>query len=370
MVKGRRRRVAGKGSVQLRSITLIEEEGSGISPCRKETRIDFSATAALQSDDIPGSQNAKLSACITTYFTPERKVSKTLFNDVKGNKRTTHNRGPFRNDENIRDLLDKSIISDNELFKTDETPVAVPIHSPSTPHRINMPTLPLDESDVRTDDIKEEKFTNNILNPMQPVGRKANGRARKKGSLSQRPERIITTDANHKLTDYFPVRRSVRKCKKTVLEERQRDLEKKVLTQAEDGLEVRHFAGKGRGVVTTCEFSKGSFVVEYIGELIDQVTAKKREMEYAKDQNTGCYMYYFQYKNHQYCVDATAETDKLGRLVNHSRNGNLVARIVDVDSVPHLVLTAKEDIPAGVEVTYDYGDRSREAIRNHPWLAL
>lgn len=69
-------------------------------------------------------------------------------------------------------------------------------------------------------------------------------------------------------------------------------------------------------------------------------------------------------------VDATAESDKLGRLVNHSRNGNLVARVIDIELTPHLVLTAKEDIPVGVEITYDYGDRSRESIRNHPWLAL
>lgn len=71
-----------------------------------------------------------------------------------------------------------------------------------------------------------------------------------------------------------------------------------------------------------------------------------------------------------FSVDATAETKKLGRLVNHSRNGNLVARIVEVKSTPHLVLTAKEDIPIGVEVSYDYGDRNRESIRHHPWLAL
>lgn len=44
---------------------------------------------------------------------------------------------------------------------------------------------------------------------------------------------------NHKLTDYFPVRRSVRKCKKVVLEEKQRDLENKVLSGVEDGLQVR-----------------------------------------------------------------------------------------------------------------------------------
>lgn len=56
--------------------------------------------------------------------------------------------------------------------------------------------------------------------------------------------------------------------------------------------------------------------------------------------------------------------------MNHSRNGNLVTRIVEVKSIPHLVLIAKDDIAKGVEVTYDYGDRSKESIRYHPWLAL
>ena len=43
------------------------------------------------------------------------------------------------------------------------------------------------------------------------------------------------------MTDYFPVRRSERKTKKTVLEERQRDLEYAILAEKEDGLEVFNF---------------------------------------------------------------------------------------------------------------------------------
>lgn len=65
-------------------------------------------------------------------------------------------------------------------------------------------------------------------------------------------------------------------------------------------LQVRCFPGKGRGVITTREFAKGEYVVEYIGELISQAEAKIREEEYAQDQNTGCYMYYFQHRNQQY----------------------------------------------------------------------
>lgn len=74
---------------------------------------------------------------------------------------------------------------------------------------------------------------------------------------------------------------------------------------------------------------------------------------------------------HNICfsVDATAESDRLGRLVNHSRNGNLTTKTVVIDNNPHLVLIAKEDIQPGEEVTYDYGDRSKVSLRFHPWLA-
>lgn len=71
-----------------------------------------------------------------------------------------------------------------------------------------------------------------------------------------------------------------------------------------------------------------------------------------------------------FSIDATAESGKLGRLVNHSRNGNLMTKTVSLNNRPHLVLIAKEDIAEGVEVTYDYGDRSKEALQHHPWLAF
>lgn len=44
---------------------------------------------------------------------------------------------------------------------------------------------------------------------------------------------------NHKLTEYFPVRRSVRKTSKCVMAEKMRDLERAVREQREDGLQVR-----------------------------------------------------------------------------------------------------------------------------------
>lgn len=181
---------------------------------------------------------------------------------------------------------------------------------------------------------------------------------------------LAATNNNHTLKECFPVRRSVRKTKTAVNEEIMRNLERAVLEERADGLKVAHFEGKGRGIVADRHFQRGEFVVEYIGDLIAMNEASEREKRYALDENAGCYMYYFKHKNQQYCIDATADTGKLGRLVNHSRNGNLVTKVVDVKQRPHLILVAKDDIEPGEELTYDYGDRSKESLLHHPWLAF
>lgn len=71
-----------------------------------------------------------------------------------------------------------------------------------------------------------------------------------------------------------------------------------------------------------------------------------------------------------FSIDATEESKYMGRLVNHSRNGNLVTKAIEVNGKAHLILMAKKDIPAGVEILYDYGDRSKQSLEHHPWLAL
>lgn len=67
-------------------------------------------------------------------------------------------------------------------------------------------------------------------------------------------------------------------------------------------------------------------------------------------------------------VDATKETERLGRLINHSKNGNCQTRVHNINDVPHLILVASRDIKAEEELLYDYGDRSKEAVAAHPWL--
>ncbi|XP_058457066.1 N-lysine methyltransferase KMT5A [Malaya genurostris] len=219
---------------------------------------------------------------------------------------------------------------------------------------------------------KKKPVLNDSVNPTAQQNTNNNNQSNKQSEGSA----VVTTGSksetggNKKLTDFFQVRRSVRKTKKEVQWERDRDIEKAIREERETGLKIACFDGKGRGIITTRPFSKGEFVVEYIGDLITVSEARQREQIYAEDDNTGCYMYYFKHKNVQHCIDATAESGKLGRLVNHSRNGNLMTKTVSLNNRPHLVLIAKEDISEGVEVTYDYGDRSKESLQHHPWLAF
>ncbi|KAG5840213.1 hypothetical protein ANANG_G00186450 [Anguilla anguilla] len=173
---------------------------------------------------------------------------------------------------------------------------------------------------------------------------------------------------NRKVTDYYPIRRSSRKSRAELKSEEQQRIGDLIQQGAEEGLEVRHIDGKGRGVFASRSFRKGQFVVEYHGDLLETKDAKKREEEYGRNPATGCYMYYFQYLSKTYCVDATKETQRLGRLVNHSKAGNCQTKLHGINGKPHLILVASRDIEKGEELLYDYGDRSKESIAAHPWL--
>uniref|UniRef100_A0A2K5RSV5 N-lysine methyltransferase KMT5A n=1 Tax=Cebus imitator TaxID=2715852 RepID=A0A2K5RSV5_CEBIM len=176
------------------------------------------------------------------------------------------------------------------------------------------------------------------------------------------------TQQNRKLTDFYPVRRSSRKSKAELQSEERKRIDELIESGKEEGMKIDLIDGKGRGVIATKQFSRGDFVVEYHGDLIEITDAKKREALYAQDPSTGCYMYYFQYLSKTYCVDATRETNRLGRLINHSKGGNCQTKLHDIDGVPHLILIASRDIAAGEELLYDYGDRSKASTEAHPWL--
>jgi len=179
--------------------------------------------------------------------------------------------------------------------------------------------------------------------------------------------------SSHKVTEYFPIRRSERKPKGELLKEQMEGIEARLLNTDDSllDIEISTIENKGRGIKTVRDFAKGEFIVEYAGDLIDIENAKDRESKYSMDTSKGCYMYYFKHKGKQYCIDATGESGRYGRLLNHStKNPNCATKVVMLGDTPRLILVAKQDIPANSELLYDYGDRSKESLKAHPWLAF
>lgn len=85
-------------------------------------------------------------------------------------------------------------------------------------------------------------------------------------------------------------------------------------TEVEDGIEWRDTGTvRGRGVFTTKKFYRNDYIVEYAGELLTQNEAKQRENLYGRNHKIGCYMYYFKWGEKVYCVDATEETNRMGK---------------------------------------------------------
>jgi len=59
-----------------------------------------------------------------------------------------------------------------------------------------------------------------------------------------------------------------------------------------------------------------------------------------------------------YSIDATA-VDRLGKFVNDAprREANCVAKLLMIDSNPHIAIFASRDIEPGEEIDYDYGGK-------------
>lgn len=115
---------------------------------------------------------------------------------------------------------------------------------------------------------------------------------------------------------------------------------------------------KGLGVCTNVDISKGSFVGEYVGEVITGAQAKKR-LHSQQQSCLACYV--VQYREHTdggtvitTNIDATHKGNIM-RFVNHSCSPNLVMVAVRYDSiVPKLCLFASRGIPAGEEICFSY----------------
>ncbi len=145
------------------------------------------------------------------------------------------------------------------------------------------------------------------------------------------------------------------------------ELEDKIRCGYEDGLEVLVTADKGRGLYTTEERNKGDFLVEYRGKLLSRGDGLCREQQ-LEGTDEGCYLFFFPFKEENYCLDATEEDETKGRLINHSRSGNSSPKTIELDGRPRLYFVASRTISRGEEILYDYGDRRAAIISANRWL--
>lgn len=130
-------------------------------------------------------------------------------------------------------------------------------------------------------------------------------------------------------------------------------------------LEVFKTEKKGWAVRAGEAVMRGTFVCEYVGEVLDEEEANTRRKRYGKE---GC-GYLFEIDSHvndmsrliegqsRYTIDAS-KYGNVSRFINHSCLPNLVSHQVLVESMDchrsHIGLYASRDISLGEELTFDY----------------
>ncbi|CAH8555741.1 unnamed protein product [Schistosoma mattheei] len=106
---------------------------------------------------------------------------------------------------------------------------------------------------------------------------------------------------------------------------------------------------QGLGLYAARDISKSTFIIEYLGEVIRNEVANRRERLY-ESQNRGIYMFRV---DDDWIVDATM-SGGLARYINHSCDPNCTAEILHCDNSNHIVIIASKNIEKGDELTYDY----------------
>ncbi|EGV62172.1 histone methyltransferase set2 [Yamadazyma tenuis] len=107
---------------------------------------------------------------------------------------------------------------------------------------------------------------------------------------------------------------------------------------------------KGYGVRADTALDEGSFIYEYIGEVIDEATFRRRMVDY--DSRQLRHFYFMMLKKDAF-IDAT-EKGALARFVNHSCSPNAYVDKWVVGDKLRMGIFAKRHIARGEEITFDY----------------
>jgi hypothetical protein len=104
---------------------------------------------------------------------------------------------------------------------------------------------------------------------------------------------------------------------------------------------------QGLGLYAAKDLEKNTMIIEYIGDLIRNEVANRREKLY-QEQNRGIYMFRL---NDDTVIDATI-TGGLARYVNHCCDPNCIAETISLEKEQKIVIIANKKILKGEEVRF------------------
>nr|XP_029730196.1 LOW QUALITY PROTEIN: probable histone-lysine N-methyltransferase Mes-4 [Aedes albopictus] len=120
-------------------------------------------------------------------------------------------------------------------------------------------------------------------------------------------------------------------------------------------LAARRISQKGWGLVAQEDIRQGQFVIEYVGEVInnEELARRLQHKVTQKDEN-----YYFLTVDSELTIDAGPKGN-LARFINHSCEPNCETMLWKVGGAQSVGLFAIKDIKAGEELTFNYNFESK-----------
>uniref|UniRef100_A0A803MEK5 Histone-lysine N-methyltransferase ASHH3 n=1 Tax=Chenopodium quinoa TaxID=63459 RepID=A0A803MEK5_CHEQI len=106
----------------------------------------------------------------------------------------------------------------------------------------------------------------------------------------------------------------------------------------------------GAGIVAVEDIKQGEFVIEYVGEVIDDKLCEERLW---RMKSTGETNFYLCEINRDMVIDATEKGNK-SRYINHSCCPNTEMQKWSIDGETRIGIFATRDIKKGEHLTYDY----------------
>lgn len=110
------------------------------------------------------------------------------------------------------------------------------------------------------------------------------------------------------------------------------------------------------GLRSGTNIEAGSFIIEYVGEVIDRDEFNRRKLKMTHNEP-----FYFFKLSHQFYIDAKWKGNK-SRFINHSCSPNAELSVFDVKGYMRAGFFATRNISLGEEITFSYGNSSNRYV--------